>query len=51
MCDVLNANEIPNFSKIDEWFEGQTEWKIEIDSCGGFFLNYLQIKNFVHQHG
>jgi phenylalanine-4-hydroxylase len=30
MCDVLNANEIPNFSKIDEWFEGQTEWKIEV---------------------
>jgi phenylalanine-4-hydroxylase len=30
MSDVLHAHEIPNFSKIDEWFEDKTGWKIKV---------------------
>ncbi len=30
MSDVLNANEIPDFSKIDAWFENRTAWKIKV---------------------
>lgn len=30
MSDVLNANEIPNFKKVNEWFKSSTEWQIEV---------------------
>lgn len=30
MYPVLNAHSIPNFDKINEWFEDQTGWKIEV---------------------
>lgn len=29
MKPVLNANEIPNFKKINAWFENETGWQIE----------------------
>lgn len=30
MRDVLNANEIPDFTKMNKWFEGKTGWKIKV---------------------
>lgn len=30
MQPVLNANEIPDFTKINQWFESETEWTIEV---------------------
>jgi phenylalanine-4-hydroxylase len=30
MKPVLNENEIPEFSKMNDWFESQTGWKIEV---------------------
>lgn len=30
MSDVLNANEIPDFKKVNEWFKSSTEWQIEV---------------------
>ncbi len=30
MKDVLNQNEVPNFSLINDWFEDSTQWKIEV---------------------
>ncbi len=30
MRDVLNANKIPDFREVDEWFAGSTGWQIEV---------------------
>jgi phenylalanine-4-hydroxylase len=30
MKSVLNANEIPNFNQINDWFKTSTGWKIEV---------------------
>ena len=30
MSPVLNANEIPNFDKINDWFKTSTGWTIEV---------------------
>ncbi|SDG40872.1 phenylalanine-4-hydroxylase [Psychroflexus sediminis] len=30
MSPVLNAEEIPNFKKINTWFENETKWKLEV---------------------
>jgi phenylalanine-4-hydroxylase len=46
---VLNANELPNFKKLNEWFKGTTNWQIEcvpglipVDE----FFNLLSQKKF-----
>lgn len=30
MSPVLNAGEIPNFGKINAWFETETKWKLQV---------------------
>jgi phenylalanine-4-hydroxylase len=49
MSDVLNANSIPKFTKLNEWFQSMTRWEIvrvtgliPVDE----FFNFLAQKKF-----
>jgi phenylalanine-4-hydroxylase len=54
MQEVLNADELPNFQKINNWFKNHTGWQIEcvpgLIPVQDFLCCCLK-KNSLHQHG